>query len=229
MDLYLINDLPLMGACADEQRLDAHVRRVVRRQAEAVPAVLTWLDFAEFERLWARTAAVDADCYVLVGTRPVRLWARDPARAAAKPVVHVRTTRVHDDDGRTGSVRLADDVSGLSGRICVLDDVLMSGLTIRAVVDGCGGRPEVRVVVGTAAGVRSLSTVDVSAQVLLTGEPVVDVTVIFLADLLHGSLRGKPFLDQRELLRPFLGPDLEPWRRLRDDLVSGGHWAGPSW
>ena len=230
MELHLINDLPLIGECTDVPALDAMVAETIREQAEALPAAVAWIDFSEFERLWARTAADDADLFVLIGTRPPKLWSRDPDRAATQRAVHVQTTRLHGVHGHTSSVRLHElPQFGEAGRICVLDDVLMSGSTVQAVLDAYDDdrKATVRVVIGTAAGLGRVAADVVSAQVVIEAEPIVEATAIFVSDLLYGDLRGRPFLSQTGLLRPYFGTDLEPWHRLRRDVDSSGLWSGP--
>ena len=47
---------------------------------------------------------------------------------------------------------------------------------------------------------------------LLDFEPIAEGTVIFLNDLLFGTLRGRPFLDQKELLMPYFPDGVAVWR-----------------
>ena len=49
---------------------------------------------------------------------------------------------------------------------------------------------------------------------LLDFEPIAEGTVLFLNDLLFGTLRGRPFLDQKKLLMPYFPDGVAVWRGL---------------
>ncbi|MEV6927301.1 hypothetical protein AB0M46_22745 [Dactylosporangium sp. NPDC051485] len=235
MELHLVNDLPLLGSCADEAALEALVADEAGRLAATVPAHLHYIGFPALEQMWARAAGTAADVHVLVGTRPDRLWARAPAGGR---VLRMRTARQHGADGRTQGVAISGaDGAGLhrEARVCVLDDVLMSGNTVRAVLAALPAtiRTEVRVLIATAEGVvgirHDFPGVPVEAEETLRLRPIREVTVFFLADLLFGTLLGRPFLQQTGLLRPFLGDDLAPLVALSAAVVAQGGWRGPRW
>jgi hypothetical protein len=232
MKLILINDLPLFSTPDDVDAFDKAVRTQTEAACAQFPAATTYVGFEELTGAWeAATSGTAADVVLLVGTRPPLLTARVPAGSAATQV-QLTTSRAHDAAGRTATVRVTDssDPAALrhGSHVLVVDDVAMSGATLHAVltsglIDPRAGM-SVRIAFATMAALRRLRTefptTDVHAGHALEFAPVSEGSVIFLSALFFGSLRGCPFLCQRELLLPFFGADLGPVHELRD-LVRG--------
>jgi hypothetical protein len=229
MKLILINDLPLFSPPDDADGFEKAVRTQTEVVCTQFPATTTYVAFEDLVGAWdAATCGTAADVILVVGTRPPLLAARTPPRSAAVQIVNVATNRVHDVAGRTATVRIIDpsDPAALrpSSHVLVADDVAMSGSTIDAVLASGLIDPNavvsVRIAFATVAALRHIRAefprADLRAEHTLDFVPVSEGTVIFLSALFFGSLRGRPFLCQRELLRPFFGADLAPLHRFRD-------------
>ncbi|MGY0237012.1 hypothetical protein [Longispora urticae] len=230
MRLHLVNDLPLFREDPDGA-LEDLVVGVVRTIAAGLPARLSYVGYQDLARLWSRTVAWPADALVLVGTRPP-LLTRDVDRTVPAAVVPMMTRRRLDPGGRTSEVDLVAGAGRLdpaARTVVVADDVLMSATTVLAVLAevrrqvGPGVAVQVRAALATPYAARRIEAahpaVTVVAAAVLDYEPIVGGTAIFLSDLLFGTLRGAPFLEQAELLRPFLGADLTALCALRDAVA----------
>lgn len=234
MKLTLINDLPLMCRHVEPGRLETIPREWLEPLAPLLPARITYLGYGEFERLWAAIWPARASIHLLVGTRPNLLAARGRIPRHATKWVSVYPERSHDACGRTASVRVAEEnlarQLARGERLCVLDDVMISGTTVLSLLDALvpmsPGAVCVRSVAATERSLRRLRAaypgIDADAGVVLDFEPITAGTAIFLWDLLFGTLRGQPFLTQIDLLRPYFGDDLIPLHRLRAAIASSG-------
>lgn len=237
MRLHLINDIPLLHDIDEPATLDKELGTAIRVLSRATPASIEYISFAEFLRWWRAHDRVAADTYVLVGTRPALLHRRHPEGISASNVLLIDVGRVLDQRGHTVQARITSPqwlTEPAVGRVCIVDDVLMSGHTAAAVVDavGHGGQATsttLSLLVSTVPGARKLArahpAVRIDASLLLDYRPIIDGTVIFLSDLLYGSLQGRPFLDQTGLLRPFFGTDLAQVAALRQ--IVERHATGP--
>lgn len=231
MRLELVNDLPLFQTFGEET-LDAELSRTITRLRPALPSVVEFMPFSALTRWWATLRATPAHATVLVGTRPALLHSRDPLEQSR--VLEVTAERNLDAHGFTiGATVTAPAALGVTWRrgerIRVVDDVMMSGHTIRSVLAALPPQvraDEVTVNVASRTSLARLAaehpTVKVTAETVADYEPVVGGTAIFLHDLCHGSLRGERLLNQRDLLRPFFGDDLTPALELRGAAMS---WA----
>lgn len=233
MKLSLINDLPLFSTPDDADGFEEAARTQIEAACPQFPATTTYVGFEELVRTWdAATSGTTADVILLVGTRPPLLASRAPAGSVAAQLVQLTTSRVHDVAGRTATVRVisSSDPATLrqSSHLLVADDVAMSAATLHAVLASGLIRPNaalsVRIAFATVPALQRLHaefpTADIRAERVLGFAPVTEGTAIFLSALFFGTLRGRPFLCQRELLRPFFGADLAPLHKLRD-LVQG--------
>jgi hypothetical protein len=229
MKLCLINDLPLFSTPHDAGAFDDAIRTQIDTACSRFPAATTYVGFEELLRIWDATlSGPTANVILLVGTRPPLLASRAPTATAPARIVQLTTRRVHDAAGRTASVRVigSSDPAALrqSPHLLVADDVAMSATTLHAVLSSGLIRPDagvhLRIAFATVPALRRLRsefpTVNIRAQRELDFAPVTEGTVIFCSALLFGILRGRPFLSQRELLRPFFGTELTPLHELRD-------------
>jgi hypothetical protein len=231
MTLKLINDLPLFSMPADAPGFDETVRVELEAAASRFPAETSLVGFEDLRRTWAAvTSCAAADVTLLVGTRPPLLEALIPAKPNADRIVQVSTSREHDSSGQTAIVRITgtSDLDALhnASHLLVADDVAMSAVTLRAVLH-CGlidasTAVSVRIAFATAAALCRLRLefplFDIHAESEMDFAPVTEGTAIFLSALFFGTLRGRPFLCQRELLAPFFGADLGPLHELRDGV-----------
>ncbi|MGH3829162.1 MAG: hypothetical protein ACRDRS_01710 [Pseudonocardiaceae bacterium] len=235
MRLHLVNDLPLFGIIDDRPSGERLVHEEVRRLCSLIPASVTYLSFDDVERLWANSVPAACDVLVLVGTRPPRLCARRSSIRNRFSLVVAATLRTLNSQGHTESVLVTFDTPldqlGEAEELYVIDDVAMSGITLQAVLTALSqhrswGSMSVRVLVATVRSLEqvraSFPTVNTRAEMVLDFEPIDHGTVIFLWDLLYGTLRGQPFLTQTELLLPFFGRDLSVLYRLRHAIADGG-------
>lgn len=235
MRLQLVNDLPLFQMVA-EDLLDAELGQTITRIAPSLPSIVEHVPFSALTRWWAALGPTPVETVVLVGTRPALLHRRDPL--GQPRVLEVSAERSLDGSGFTidatvtTPVRL-DVVWRWGERVCVVDDVMMSGHTVRKVLDMLPAyvTGEVSVKLASRRSLRRLGaeqpSLTVTASTVADYEPVVEGTAIFLHDLFHGSLRGGSFLEQRDLLRPFFGDDLTPALELRDTAMSLATEARP--
>ncbi|MGH8902262.1 MAG: hypothetical protein ACRDYA_11410 [Egibacteraceae bacterium] len=232
MKLQLVNDLPLFRTF-DEQLLDAELAEAAVRLTARWPADVEYVPFSSLRQWWSACCCYPADIGILVGTRPSLLHSRHPLAFAR--VVTVATERTLNEDGFTVAARLNSPFpielgKNCLGRLCILDDVMMSGHTIRCVCDAFPARIGSPVTVMTHVSSRIALTqiaaahphVVVRPNTIVEYEPVSEGTLIFLWDLFQGSLRGRPFLEQRDLLRPFFGEDLTAVDQLRDAAIALG-------
>ncbi len=233
MKLCLINDLPLFSTSDDADDFDEAIRTRIEAICPPFPAATTYVGFEELVRTWdAAMFGTGADVILLVGTRPPLLAGRAPAGSVPAQTVKLTTSRVHDVAGRTAAVRVIGSSGiaalGQCSRLLVADDVAMSGATLHAVLAsgliGPNAALSVRIAFANLSALQHLRaefpTADILAERVLDFAPVTEGTAIFLSALLFGTLRGRPFLCQRELLRPFFGADLAPLHELRD-LIQG--------
>lgn len=231
MILHLVNDLPLFGHLSAEVAADEQVRAAVDRLARTNPARTGYVSFADFRAWWHRQREVPSgQACVLVGARPALLHELDPLDAAPEQVVPVRPKRQLNERGQTVAavVPEAELLTGLAAdRVRVLDDVLMSGSTLAAVLRVLAERERpvelsAELLIAnarTSAQLRERTGVALGAWLSLDYEPILEGTVIFLTDLLHGQLRGKPFRSQHALLAPFFGTDPAPLRELSEQVA----------
>lgn len=233
MKLSLVNDLSLFSIPDDPGGFEAAIRTQIEADCSRFPATTTYVGFEELIRTWDATmSGTAADVILLVGTRPPLLANWGAAGSVATQTVQLTTSRVHDVSGRTATVRVigCSDPAALrqSSHLLVADDVAMSASTLHAVLASGLIRANVplsvRIAFATIPALQRLRaeipTADIRAERVLDFAPVTEGTVIFLSALFFGSLRGTPFLCQRELLWPFFGSDLAPLHKLRD-LIRG--------
>lgn len=235
MKLTLINDLPLLSGDREHTRLDLLVSRWLDARSQLLPAQVTYVGHKQFEHLWAASWPTGVATCLLIGTRPNLLAACGMTDGGAVKHVSIHPKRIHNSRGHTASVRTAGRrimARQLSAgeHLCVLDDVMMSGSTVMSVLDTLAQLPlgsvQVRCVAATEHALRRVRRshpgIDVCSQVVIDYEPIREGTVIFVWDLLFGTLRGRPFLTQTELLRPYFGDDLRPLYGLRAAVVDHG-------
>jgi hypothetical protein len=229
MKLLLINDLPLFSAPADTTGFEQAIRAQAEPLCQQLPAATTYVGFEELLRTWSEaTSHTTAEVLLLVGTRPPLLAGHLPTGSATAERVLLTTSRVHDAAGHTERVRVIGSSDPVtlrhSSNVLVADDVAMSAATLHAVLGSGVIRADasvsVRVAYATVPALQRLRAThpaaDVCAEHVLDFAPVTEGTAIFLSSLFFGNLRGRPFLCQHELLRPFFGADLAPVHELRD-------------
>lgn len=237
MRLHLIDDIPLLHAIDEPPTLDKELGAALKMLSRTTPASIEYIPFTEVLRWWRTHDRVAADTYVLVGTRPALLRRRHPEGISAGTVLQVDVGRVLDQRGHTVQARITSPqwlTEPAVGRVCIIDDVLMSGHTAAAVIDAVksGGQATsttLNLLVATVPGASKITdvypNVRIESSLLLDYRPIIDGTVIFLSDLLYGTLRGRPFLDQAGLLHPFFGTDLAQVAALRQ--IVERHATGP--
>jgi len=224
VQLLLIDDLPLFWADCPGDTQGAVQAAIAPRTSGLTRSLMPYADLL---RWWSGvTAATTAGTAVLVGTRPRLLHQLRPLTA---PAVHNEmVVRRHAPDGRTADATTSPShplVPTGDGSVTVIDDVAMSGRTLGSVLALLGpeappGGLTVRIAVATRealrfnAGHRHRPRFQVDR--LLDFEPIAEGTAIFLNDLLFGTLRGGPFLDQEELLMPYFPDGVAAWRGLAD-------------
>jgi hypothetical protein len=236
VQLLLIDDLPLFWADCPADTQGA-VEAAIAPRASGLTRSL--MPYADLVRWWSGVTAATAGTAgtaVLVGTRPRLLHRLRPLTASA--VRNEMVVRRHAPDGRTADATAESSrplVPTGDGSVTVIDDVAMSGRTVCSVLALLGpeappGGLTVRIAVATRealrfnAGHRHRPRFQVDR--LLDFEPIAEGTVIFLNDLLFGTLRGGPFLDQEELLMPLFPEGVAVWRGLADHVRSraGARW-----
>ncbi|MGH3885196.1 MAG: hypothetical protein ACRDSZ_01285 [Pseudonocardiaceae bacterium] len=213
----------------DADGFDEAVRTHIEVLRPRFPATTTYVGFEELVRTWdAAMMGTAADAILFVGTRPPLLADRATAMVTPAQMIQLTTSRGHDTAGRTAAVRLigCSDPAALrqSSHLLVADDVAMSATTLHAVLSSGLIRPDatvcVRIAFATVPALRRLRaefpTAGIRAERVLDFAPVTEGTAIFLSALFFGILRGRPFLCQRKLLRPFFGADLAALHELRD-------------
>lgn len=233
MQLLLIDDLPLFWADCPGDTQGAVQAAIAPRTSGLTRSLMPYADLLHW---WSGVAAATAGTAVLVGTRPRLLHQLLPLTA---PVVrNEMVVRRHAHDGRTADATTLSSrplVPTGDGSVTVIDDVAMSGRTVGSVLALLGpeappGGLTVRVAVATWKALRFNSghrhRPRFQVDRLLDFEPIAEGTVIFLNDLLFGTLRGGPFLDQEELLMPFFPEGTAVWRGLADHVRSraGARW-----
>ncbi len=224
MQLLLIDDLPLFWADCPGDTQEAVQAAIAPRTSGLTRSLMPYADLL---RWWSGVTAATAGTAVLVGTRPRLLHQLRPLTAPA--VRNEIVVRRHAPDGRTADATTSSSrplVPTGDGSVTVIDDVAMSGRTIASVLALLGPAPPggliVRIAVATGealrfnAGHRHRPRFQVDR--LLDFEPIAEGTVIFLNDLLFGTLRGRPFLDQVELLMPYFPDGVAAWRGLADHV-----------
>lgn len=236
MQLQLIDDLPLFTAKARRPQIRRAVDEAMECATTRMPASLHYLPYAQLVRWWLNDVRVQAHRFVLVGARPALLNGISAVTTQNNAIRHVKVRREFDAAGRTvaANVDPAFDVAiaewtATSATVCVIDDVMMSGHTIAAVVDRIrAAAPHLSITVRLFLATSVAYTELCSAQPKLTIEvgnwgnyrPINEGTAIFLMNLLYGTLRGKEFMEQKALLRPFFGDDLTPFHILRAAVES---------
>ncbi|MEU4283590.1 hypothetical protein [Nocardiopsis dassonvillei] len=230
MKLHLINDLPLFDPLHDSAPDDRRVGAAVRELAKHSPAQISFVSFAEFEGWWKKKSYSTAGTCILVGTRPQLLYHRQLYRPSDLYAVSVRPARTHGESGRTAKVVIPDrtELAGLPrGPIQIVDDVVMSGHTLDAVLSSIyesrkTGTVKAKVFIANGEALSNLtirySDFTIDAHIRCDYAPIAGGTVIFLWDLLHGFLGGRPFMSQTELLTPFFGSDFHPLAQFRDEV-----------
>jgi hypothetical protein len=226
VQLLLIDDLPLFWAdCPGDTQ--GVVQALIAPRTSGLTRSL--MPYADLLRWWSGVAAATAGTAVLVGTRPRLLHELLPLTAPA--VRNEMVVRRHAPDGRTADAATTASsrplVSTGDGSVTVVDDVAISGRTVGSVLALLGpeappGGLTVRIAVATRAalrfnaGHRHRPRFQVDRR--LDFEPIAEGTVIFLHDLLFGTLRGRPFLEQEKLLMPYFPEGVAGWRRLADHV-----------
>ncbi|MBF6064432.1 hypothetical protein IU500_23170 [Nocardia terpenica] len=231
MELQLIDDLPLFAANARQAHARLAVEQTMAAAATDLPAALRYIPYRELVEWWLGNARIRADRFVLVGARPALLNAAGAVASHSGAIVQVKVRRELDPAGHTVAARVPAafdtalaELSGTAAEVCVIDDVLMSGHTLSAVVDRIRAAApaasiSIRLFLENAFAGREFRArhpdMPIQSARRVDYRPVAEGTAIFLRDLLYGTLRGKEFLDQSDLLRPFFGSDLGPFHALR--------------
>ncbi len=221
MHLLLIDDLPLFWAGCPSDTQEAVQAAIAPRTAGLTRSLMP---YAELLQWWSSSTAATSGTAVLIGTRPRLLHQLRPLTAPA--VRNEMVFRRHGPDGRTADATTATSlpvVPAGDGSVCVIDDVAMSGRTVGSVLallgpDTPAGGVTVRIAVATREAVRFNSghrhRPRFQVERRLDFAPIAEGTVIFAQDLLFGTLRGEPFLEQNELLAPYFPEGVAVWREL---------------